>query len=219
MSSCALRRSATLPQTTNNKICRELSDLTYEQRDSLISALGENKIFVEEFLNPTLIALSYYPELRDTPIEFKLSKERTTMAARPVPMSMLLKRRYIILINDDEDFEGIHLGQVPLNAQVGIIGHELAHIADYENQNFFGVMGTLLRYSSASRKALFERQIDKATIERGLGWQLHDWAEFSLDAANSSTPEYIEFKRKHYLAPDEIVQYIDLYSRYSLEND
>ncbi|MFI3333594.1 MAG: hypothetical protein SNI51_01755 [Rikenellaceae bacterium] len=212
--SCGVSRSAMLPQISPNEFHREHPRLTDHQVDSLRTIYGANKIFVEEFLEPTLIALSHYPELSESHIEFKYSTEATTMAARPKPLSMLWRRRYVVVINDNDSFDGIHLGDVPFNAQIGIIGHELAHIADYERHNLSGVVGILMRYSSKSRKALFEREIDLATIERGLGWQLYDWAQFALDEHNGATAHYREFKRTHYLSPEEIERYINLYGRY-----
>ncbi|MFR9523578.1 MAG: hypothetical protein SNH94_03295 [Rikenellaceae bacterium] len=187
LASCGVTRSAQLPHFSLREIHRTHPELTANEVDSLLTAVGANKIFVEEFLHPTLIALSFYPELAQTQIEFKYSNEATTMAARPKPTSMLWGRRYIVAINNCEDFEGIKLEEVPFNAQIGIIGHELAHIADYQNHNFFGVMGILFRYSNKKRKPLFEHEIDRATIERGLGWQLYDWAEYSLSSQSSST--------------------------------
>lgn len=212
--SCGVTRNATLMQNSSNDVLRTISPLQPAVRDSLMAIYGNNKIFVEEYLDPTLIALSYYPELKESPIEFKYSSEATTMAARPRPSSMLFNRRYIVVINDREEFEGIHLSQVPFNAQIGIIGHELAHVADYQKHNLFGVLGILFRYSNKARKPLFEKEIDRATIERGLGWQLYDWAQFILDENNGTTEEYRKFKAEHYLSPTEIEEQILFYARY-----
>lgn len=212
--SCGVTRNAQLPHFFGGELHRNHPHLAADQIDSLRSLYGTNKIFVEEFIEPTLIALSYYPELKDTKIEFKYSAEATTMAARPKPMSMFARRRYIVLINNKQEFEGIHLKDVPFNAQIGIIGHELAHIADYQNHNLLGVTSILMRYSSKKRKALFEKEIDRATIERGLGWQLYDWAHYSLSPENGATQKYRDFKLKHYLTPQEIEQHINFFSRY-----
>ncbi|MFI3265516.1 MAG: hypothetical protein SNG38_09520 [Rikenellaceae bacterium] len=214
---CGVTRTAQLPAIVDNQLYRNYPPLNSEQVDSLLLIYATNKIFVEEFLEPTLIALSHYPELKETKIEFKYSAEATTMAARPKPLSMLWRRRYIVLINDREEFGGIHLEDVPYNAQIGIIGHELAHIADYENHNLAGVMGILFRYADKKRKPLFEKEIDRATIERGLGWQLYDWAAFSLSDESGATEEYREFKRQHYLTPEQIEQYILFFSSFGVE--
>ncbi|MFR9503029.1 MAG: hypothetical protein SNH73_01075 [Rikenellaceae bacterium] len=213
-SGCGIARDALLMQPSQREFQRNYTHLTGEKIEELRQEFGNNKIFVEEYIEATLIALSFYPELLDSPIEFKYSKEATTMAARPQPGSMLFKRRYVVVINNDPAFEGVKLSDVPFNAQIGIIGHELAHIADYEQHNLFGVVGILFRYGSKARKPLFEKEIDLATIERGLGWQLFDWAQFSLDEQNGATEEYRKFKEENYLSPDQIKQYIEFFARY-----
>lgn len=169
--SCGVRYSASMA-TLNHSVplYREYPRLTSSEIDSLNAIFSPSVTICEEYLEPTLIALSYYPDLVGVDIEFKLSREKTTMAARPKPRTLFVKsrRRYLILINGDDDFEGVHLYDVPFNAQIGVIAHELAHIADYERRNLFGVLGVLFRYADKGRKSLFEREIDRATVERGL---------------------------------------------------
>ena len=63
LSSCGVRRVAILPQFSVNPIVREFQPLNEAQKDSLMALYGTNKIFVEEYLNATLIAFSYFPEL------------------------------------------------------------------------------------------------------------------------------------------------------------
>ncbi len=217
--SCGVTRNAQLPHIVQSERHRNYPQLTQQQIDSLLTIYGNNKIFIEEYLEPTLIALSHYPELKDTKIEFKYSKEATTMAARPKPLSMLWSRRYVVVINNRDEFDGIYLSNVPFNAQIGIIGHELAHIVDYQNHNLIGVVGILMRYASPSRRALFEKEIDRATIDRGLGWQLHDWAQFSLSDESGSSEEYKKFKNIHYLTPAQIEQLIHHHSLYGRDKN
>jgi hypothetical protein len=212
--SCGIRRVATLPQFSDNPLVRTFDPLNAAQKDSLLSLYGNNKAFVEEYLNATLIALSYFPELRNTRIEFRYSNERTTMAARPKTLSVFGRKRYLILINNRADFEGILLNTVPFNAQVGIIAHELEHIADYETRNLIGIVGIGLRYLDPVRRVLFEREIDRATIQRGLGWQLYDWAMYSMFESENATEKYQIFKRENYKNPEEIEHLIRFLSGY-----
>ncbi len=216
---CGVTRKAMLPVSSERAFMRYESRLNDNQIDSLKAIYGNNKLFIEEYIEPTLIALSYFPELKDTHIEFCLSDGiKTTMAARPKVGSLFWRTKYLIQIADESEGSKevqIPLSTVPFNAKIGIIGHELAHIADYQNKNLWGVTGTLFRYGSRAHKPLFEREIDRATIERGLGWQLYDWAQFSLYDNTTADEEYREFKRKTYMQPEEIKQLIYFFSRYS----
>jgi hypothetical protein len=213
-SSCGVRRRAKLAQISDQPIVRKFNRPTRAQVDSLMDQYGNKKTFVNEFIEPTLIALSYFPELKDVKIKFKYSEEATTMAARPVPLSLFSRRKYVVLINDKQGFQGIFLKNVPFNAQIGLIAHELAHIADYQRYNLWGVLGIYFRYSSKEHKPLFEKEIDKATIERGLGWQLYDWATYSMVTDTTATDRYRKFKRKNYIKPERIRERISFLSKY-----
>ncbi|GAD07342.1 hypothetical protein [Porphyromonas crevioricanis] len=218
--SCGLSKRAELPQfASHTPIYREWPRLSVQELDSLREIYGRNKLFLEEYIEPTLIALSYYPELRDVPIEFKYSSEATTMAARPISGFLLGKRKYGVLINGDKNFEGVLLQDTPFNAQIGIIGHELAHIADYNRKNIWGILGCLFRYLDQDRRPLFEKETDMATIERGLGWQLYDWAVYAMYHSPKATERYKEFKQYTYMKPEEISYLIRHFSGYASVKD
>ncbi len=216
LSSCGIQKNAVLPQySSRNVVCRTCSHLENHQIDSLLLEYGNNKVFIDDFLEPTLIALSYYPELKNAKIVFRYSDEKTTMAARPVPLSLFGEKSYQVLVNNSDNFHGILLKDVPFNAQIGVIGHELAHIVDYQNKNILGVLGILFRYLDHRRTPMFEKEIDRATIERGLGWQLYDWAMFAMYTNQYATDEYKKFKRETYMQPKEIEQLVLFFSKYA----
>lgn len=64
ISSCGIHRHATLSLISNHPFVREFERTTSDQVDSLREIYGNNKVFVEKFMEPALIALSYYPEVR-----------------------------------------------------------------------------------------------------------------------------------------------------------
>ncbi|MDY6121921.1 MAG: hypothetical protein SPI72_02420 [Porphyromonas sp.] len=214
--SCGVSREAQLPSfSLDNEVRREWTRLSSTSIDSLKQLYGSNKEFINDFLEPALIALSYFPDLADETIVFRYSSEATTMAARPVVSSLLGKRRYEVLINNSPTFDGILLRDVPFNAQIGVIGHELAHIAEYRRLNISGMIGTLLRYVGSRSKVLFEKETDLATIERGLGWQLYDWAQYAMYDSSKASPSYKEFKRETYMKPSDIELQIRHFARYA----
>ena len=63
-----------------------------------------------------------------------------------------------------------------MNAKVGLLGHELAHIECYEEKSNFDLLVTGLKYLLSEKfKHEFEIDTDKRTIDHGLGWQLYDF--------------------------------------------
>jgi len=160
---------------------------------------------------PALMAISYFPELSNSHIEFKKARISTTLNSRPKIWSLLFhskeNRKYIIRINTRKKDSSIHFDAVPFKAKVGIMGHEYAHILDYSQKNFFQIIGRLFSYASKKRKIEFEHEIDMLTIEKGLGKELYEWSYYILNDSNA-TNDYKEFKRETYLTPKEILEEI-----------
>jgi len=158
-------------------------------------------------------SLSHYPELQNNPIRFKQARISTTLNARPTLGSLLFSRKenrkYVVRINSTMADSIISVYQLSETAKKGILGHEFAHFADYETRNFWQVLGRALSYLSKKRKAAFEKAIDTATIERGLGPELYAWSYFVLYESNA-TVEYKNFKRQTYLSPDAILRLISI---------
>ncbi len=157
-------------------------------------------------------ALEYYPELKDNKIRFKEKKIKTTLNARPTFASFFYKKRskrvYVVRINNLFDKkEIITLNDVGFNAQVGVLGHEFNHFLDYSKRDFFQLIDRGVDYLTTRRKAKFEREIDRETIERGLGWQCYEWSCY-VHYESHATEEYLQFKREVYLGPDDILRLI-----------
>lgn len=184
------------------------------QLDSIEKEFANIEI-IPEFRDVTLTVLAYYPDLKNTKISFQYSSEMTTMASRPDVGSLLLgKREYRVLINNNPDFEGILLSDVPTKAQIGVIAHELAHILQYESYNTMGIIQLGLMFMDDESKTLFERETDERTIARGFGEYLKDWAQYSMYDSPKATEEYKEFKRRTYMSPEEIENEMERFSFY-----
>lgn len=176
-----------------------------QQIDTLRSQFNYNKFFYEKYELQTLVALSFYPELKNTKISFRRRKLKTTMVARPKGMNVFRgkgKRHYIIYINDFPTAK-ISPDSVSFNAQIGVLGHELAHLVDYENISSLKILYIGLSYFNKKFRAKFERATDLRTINHGLLWQCYDFALYVHN--NSIAPtEYINYKKKNYMSPKEI---------------
>ncbi len=176
-----------------------------------------NKFFeTQDYCLQTYIALSYYPELKNVLITFKHKNIYTTMETRPNTISLLgnkENRTYTVYIDNNAENEGITLNTVPFNAQIGIIGHELAHIVDYERHSTFEIAKIGTKYINKKTRPKFEKSIDSLTIQIGLGWQLYDWSDYVLNKSKASA-NYKNYKRNTYLIPseiDKIIQNLDIY--------
>jgi len=113
------------------------------------------------------------------------------------------KRKYYVAINNNPKFKGVKFDELSFNAQVGIIGHELAHVFDYENKSRVGIFKTGIGYLCTKRKQKLESKIDYMAIERGLGWQIFDFSDYVLNRSDCC-PKYKKYKEAIYFTPGEI---------------
>ena len=177
--------------------------MTYEQ---MKSKFGHKKIILSEIEVPAIIALSFYPELKNTPIRFEYKKISTTMSTMPDIGSMFsIRKSYVIYINSDVKSVGaVSLLTLSLKQKVGIIAHELAHVLDFEKRNSLSIIqcGIFYKCSGSYHKKL-ERSTDEMVIKKGLGNELYDFSYYVLNNSNASE-EYKAFKKKNYLLPEEI---------------
>lgn len=157
-------------------------DTTRADYQKLLEAFGSNKELPTGYELQTLIALSHFPELRDTRIRFVEKDAGIPIASRPRPISTFRrreKRLYLVVIDTTSAERGaLLLKNQPFNAQVGIIGHELAHTAWYVNRSFFGIVSDSVCQLSQSCRAGFERATDRRLVLHGLGWQRYDHSAF-----------------------------------------
>lgn len=177
-----------------------------DKMDSMRTNFGQNKKLDKQYELPALIALSYYPELTTTKIKFVTKKLKSTMAARPSGLNFLRrkgKRTYKVLLNNVNP--EVPLDSASFNAKVGILGHEFAHIVDYEKKSVVTLIANGFAYANKKYRAKFERATDQRTIDHGLFWQCYDFSVyvFSYKRAN---PAYLAYKRKVYMTPEEIIE-------------
>jgi len=126
-------------------------------------------------------ALLYYPELADTRITFKIKKQRSPLTAKLSLGSLfrkVSKRKYIITISNETDrkFTSIQLRNLSLDAQIGVVGHELAHISDFRQRSALCYMYMVINGLSSKVTDRREYATDMRCIAHGLGYQLLAWS-------------------------------------------
>ena len=176
----------------------------------------DNKIIPKSIEREVIAALSFYPELYDTAIEFKFKDDikKSTMQAQPRFSSFFKpkeRREYVILISRNIQIEGEHftMADIPSDVKVGWIGHELGHIMDYRERTNFGMLifGIKYLFSAAHIKEV-ERAADTYAIQHGMGDYILTTKNFILDNANLSE-KYKERIRRLYISPEEVMELIN----------
>lgn len=186
---------------------------TMKQKDTL---KFENKVVPDEIWRETYVALSHYPELRDTPIEFKFKKkiQKSFMQAQP-KLSGLLKnkknRSYFVMISEhikieDEIFD---VKNVPSEVLIGWIGHELGHIMDYRERSAANMVWFGIKYLTSKKYIQeAERAADTYAVNHGLGKYIIATKDFILNHTHLAD-SYKERIKKLYLSQEEIMALID----------
>lgn len=176
--------------------------------------IGRRKNIPPEFERQILLALSYFPELTDVTIDFRVRKSRTPLSSRPSWGSVLLphrNRNYVITISDSTRrlLSPILFKNLDFNAQVGVIGHELSHIIDFSSKGGVGLIG--IGIGNISRRFLdrFEYRTDSICIAHGLGYQLLAWSLFVRKALkrenwNGAGNIHAPMRRERYMNPETI---------------
>ena len=154
------------------------------------------------------VALTRYPELHHTRVILKHKPINSTMQAQPSPEFMFKrknKRGYRIFVNNNPLRTGIDYKELSFNGLVGWIGHEFAHLIDYNTMKNRALLGFIVGYVFNKRKMRrTERNADRETIKRGLGIQLLDGVSF-IEKNNKTSKKYRKRKQKNYLSEAEIM--------------
>lgn len=163
----------------------------------------------EELQKQFTIICQAFPELRNENISLRFQSISMTMQARPNIWTVLGgQREYFIFINTQRHRNGLLLEDIPFNAQIGIIAHELCHIIDYHFKSNWEIIKTGLWYFKKRNQENYEKAIDYLVIKKGLGHQLKDWSHFVLHEAEL-TAKYKKTKETFYLKPEDIHQHLD----------
>ncbi len=161
-------------------------------------------------------ALKYYPELEDIKIEFRFKKniKKSTMQARPSFSSFFRtkkNRKYVILISEtfkisDKKFLTV---QIPSDILIGWIGHELGHIADYQDRSKTNLIWFGLKYLFSDNHIVeAERAADTYAVSHGMEDYILKTKDFILNNADI-TQTYKLRIQKYYLSPEEIMDIVN----------
>lgn len=173
----------------------------------------QNKTIPLEIAEATIEALSYFPELEDVSIDF-VYKEKikgAIMQAQPYLFSLFVNgknnRKYKIKVTRQLEFaEGYYpIEQVPYDALVGWIGHELGHVMDYLNRSSANMMHFGAKYFLSNKKVVeAELTADGYAIGCGMGHHILANKNYILNNENFED-DYKEKIKNLYMSPDQIL--------------
>ncbi len=152
--------------------------------DSIKVIIGDNKGLPPGYELAAAIAYSAYPELKDVKIDMILTDKGAPMESNFDLWTMFVpgkkNRQYKILLREGEaSFDPIFMKNLPLDAQVGILAHELGHVVYYHERNLLKIGKWGLKYlNDPEFRATHERTTDLMPVYHGLGSQIWQYAYF-----------------------------------------
>lgn len=178
--------------------------------------MNAQKLIPESISNEIKTALTYYPDLKSTAIEFKFKKKikKSTMQARPTFGSFFRKkskRRYVVLISETFNISGktYYTKDMPKDVLTGWIGHELGHIMDYRNRNNLNLIWFGVKYLLSDNHIVeAERAADTYAIFAEMEDYILKTKNFILNHADIDKKYKSRIKR-YYLSPEEIMKLVE----------
>ena len=175
------------------------------------SEFGNKKIIPAELELECLTALSFYPELKNTDIEFRFGYLNFTMISKPKFKSILKdrdQREYVIIVQKPGlSKNNLEWKELTFNALVGWIGHELGHIDHYLHKSSGGIIFIGTKYAIPGFRRKIERFTDQLAIQHDLGYALYEGVDYTLNYS-CATEHYKNSQNKYYLGLDEIIDRI-----------
>ena len=139
-----------------------------------VPEFGNKKEIPKQFEKPILTALSYFPELKNVHIVFRIKKAYSGLTTKPNFAGVFKRkdhRTYIITISNEtiDTLRPLLLQNLTFEQQVGVIGHELSHVVDFNSKNFPQTLGIGIGHISKKYIDKMEFNTDRICIQHGLG--------------------------------------------------
>ena len=215
---------ATIRRLYNSVFCLLIIIAPFISKAAVIDSLQKfsvNKEIPEQYQKPILTALSHFPELKDVHIIFRIRKQYTPLTTKPDLASVFKRknyRTYIITISNQtiDTLKRLLFENLAFEEQVGVIGHELSHVVDFNSKNFPQTVGIGIGHTSKKYLDKMEFNTDRICIQHGLGQYLlaysnhvrqtmhvHNWRGVDYVNKGNGNGQY-----ERYMNPDTIEKYM-----------
>ncbi len=183
--------------------------------DTTILQKESSKTIPAVFEKPIREALAHFPELENTRIEWRIEKAYTPLSTRPTTSSVFkrrAKRKYIITISNQtiDTLRPLLFQNLEYKQQVGIMGHELSHVLDFQRQRFFRSVRTGIGHLSPKFVDRMEFKTDSICIMHGLGSELESYSRHVREVMHVKNWRGVDYvfrndqKHERYMNPDTI---------------
>lgn len=150
---------------------------------SALQQFSNHKSLPQGYEREALIALTHFPELKEVPIIFRFRKSASTLKTRPSFFSFFMPRghrSYVIIISSKtcNSVKPLMLEHLPDSARIGVLGHELSHVADFASKSSWQSLKTAAGHFSKKYMDSLEYHTDQICISHGLGKELESWSSY-----------------------------------------
>jgi hypothetical protein len=180
--------------------------------DDLRLKFSLNKEIPVKYEQEILTALSHYPDLIATRIQFVLADKASVPYGTKPTLSSCFKSRgkrlYTITLLEHATYpmsEAL-FKQLTFAMRVAVIGHELGHVKQYDQCTVLQLFKIFGAFAIQRQRRKLERAADMAAITHGMGTGLLEHALYIR-----SIPGYVEMRpaiNTDYLLPSEIEQFL-----------
>jgi hypothetical protein len=205
----------------NSQVTVPLENLP-SHSDTLMNFLtkeyGRNKTIPAQYREQVLLALSHFPELKDTKIEWRIKHQYTPLTTKPDFWSMFKqknKRGYIITISDKtiDTLTRLLYQNLTFEEQVGIMGHELSHVVDFRSKNLLQSAQSAIGHLSRHYIDRMEYHTVMICVQHGLGNELQAYSQHVRDIMHVHNWRGVDFvfdnneQHERYMNPETIEKY------------
>lgn len=182
---------------------------------------GKNKELPVQYKEPILTALSHFPELKDVHIVFRIRKAYTPLTTKP-NFAGIFKRKghrtYIITISNQtiDTLTRLLFKNLTFEEQVGVIGHELSHVVDFNSKNFPQTVAIGFGHLSKKYIDRMEFNTDRICVLHGLGEYLLAYSKHVRETMHVHNWRGVDYVNKgngnghyeRYMNPETIEKYM-----------